>query len=398
MLKYERKLIDWLVERKNVLFFCVVTALALAARMSALDFETPDMKLCLVPWAQMFRENGGFAAMKEQSGDYNIFYQTLIVLLTRLPGSLVHLYKYVSITFDFLLALFCAWAVAREQGERVLGRAWNAAYTVVIFLPTVFLNSAVWGQCDAMYGFLCVLALYTLYKEHYTVSFIALGIGLALKLQTVFVIPVYLYVYISRKNFSLLSFLITAAVLWATGIPAYLQGRPLTAVLDVYLLQATEYAGMSFNGTTFWLMFHPDWNSMHLCAIAVTLLILGLFLYDFLCKGKVLKEDVESFLIVSIWSAWTCVLFLPGMHERYTYLADILLVVLALLRPQYRWYAVGCILISGMTYTNYLTEYFWGGDLIPMLSIVHVLLWLSFTFRKLPLCLTDGEAPHESQR
>ena len=33
-----------------------------------------------------------------------------------------------------------------------------------------------------------------------------------------------------------------------------------------------------------------------------------------------------------------------------------------------------------------------------MLSIVHVLLWLSFTFRKLPLCLTNGQEAYESKR
>ena len=390
MPKAERKIIDWFIHRKNILFFMVITCFAVIARIGALDHVTRDMELCLIPWADAFRAKGGFSAMREQIGDYNILYQTIIILLLNLPGSMVHLYKYVSIVFDFLLALGCASVIAKETGTERFGFRFNAAYLAVIFLPTVFLNSAVWGQCDSMYAFLCGVSLYTLYKERYVSSFVTLGFALALKLQTVFVIPVYIYVYICRKNFSLLSFLITLAVLWATGIPAYLQGRPLTTVLDIYLLQMREYAGMTFNGTTFWMLFFPDYQSMHTCAILVTILILGMFLYSYLSKGMVLRESFTGFLTVAAWTAWTCVLFLPGMHERYTYLTEILLVVLSLCAAEFWPYAVICEGISGITYTHYLEGYLFG-DAIPFLSILAVAAWLCFTFRKLPLCLTESE-------
>lgn len=394
MLSCERKLIDWIIRRKNVIFFLIVTVFACAARVGALDYMTRDMELCLIPWAEAFRAKDGFSAMREQIGDYNILYQTIIVLLTRLPGSLIHLYKYVSIFFDFLLALGSAWVITKETGGKAFDFTFDAVYALIIFLPTVFLNSAVWGQCDSMYGCLCLLALYTLYKEHYIPSFIALGIALALKLQAVFIVPVYIYLYICRKNFSLLNFLITLAVLWATGIPAYLQGRPLTTVFDIYMLQMSEYAGMTFNGTTFWVLFFPDYQSMHICAILVTMLVLGGFLFYFLSKGKHLKTDFESFLIVAAWSAWTCVLFLPGMHERYTYLADLLLVLLAILSAKYRPYALLSVGITGITYTNYLAQYSWT-DTIQYLSPMIVALWLCFTFRRLPGCL-EAALPSET--
>ena len=389
MLKSERKLIDWVIRRKDILFFLIVTIFAIFARISAFDYMTKDMELCLLPWAGRFQEKGGFAAMQEQIGDYNILYQTIIILLLKLPGSLMYLYKSVSVFFDFLLALGCARIVAKEAGERVFGASFNITYTFVIFLPTVILNSAVWGQCDGMYGFLCILALYTLYKEHYTVSFVTLGFALALKLQAVFIVPVYVYFYVCRKNFSLLSFLISLAVLWATGIPAYLQGRPLTTVFDIYFLQMSEYAGMNYNGTSFWVLFFPDWESMHNCAIVMTALILGLFLYRFLSKGLTLKTDFESFLVVAAWSAWTCVLFLPGMHERYTYLADLLLVLLAIMSAKYRVYAALSVGITGITYTNYLAQYSWS-DAVQYLSPLILGLYLCFTFRCLPSCLTGA--------
>lgn len=97
MLKAERKWIDWMIRQKNILLFLIVTCLAILARVGGLSFVSADMNDYLLPWAEQFRANSGFSAMRSQIGDYNILYQTLIVLICRLPGSMVYLYKYISI-------------------------------------------------------------------------------------------------------------------------------------------------------------------------------------------------------------------------------------------------------------------------------------------------------------
>lgn len=387
MLKSERKLIDFLIRQKNILLFLVITCFAILARLDGLDFVSGDMQEYLLPWAEQFRAQSGFTAMRSQIGDYNILYQTIIILLTRLPGNMVHLYKYVSILFDFFLALACASMLQKEQREPLFGPIFNITYAIVLLLPTVVLNSAVWGQCDSMYAFLCILALSTLYGRRYVASFIVLGLAFALKLQTVFILPVYLYIYICRKDFSLLHFLITLLTLWATGIPAYLQGRSLTTVLDIYLLQMHEYTGMVMNTPSVWNLFHPSYESMHTFAVVLTALLLGLFLYHFLSHGLIIREDLESFLIVAAWSAWTCFFILPSMHERYSYLSDLLLVLLALLSRKYLPYALTAVCVSGVTYTNYLQNWeLWA--VIPYLTPMIGVVWSFFTFRILPSSLT----------
>ena len=42
----------------------------------------------------------------------------------------------------------------------------------------------------------------------------------------------------------------------------------------------------------------------------------------------------EVYIGVAAWSAWTCIMFLPAMHERYFYIVDILLLLLALVIPR----------------------------------------------------------------
>lgn len=387
MLKAERKWIDWMIRQKNILLFLIVTCLAILARVGGLSFVSADMNDYLLPWAEQFRANSGFSAMRTQIGDYNFLYQAIIILICRLPGSMVHLYKYISIFFDFLLAISCAALIRKEKGGTTFCPAFVTTYAVVLFLPTVILNSAVWGQCDVIYTVACIFALAALYRRSYAASFIALGLAFALKLQTVFILPVYLYVYICRKDFSLLHFFITLLTLWATGIPAYLQGRSVLAVFQVYLSQVYEYTGMILNTPSIWALFFPSYGHMRLYAMAATALILGLFLYHFLNHGLVIRENLESFLIVAAWSAWTCFLFLPSMHERYSYLSDLLLVLLALLSRKYLPYALVAVCISGITYTNYLQDYtLW--RVIPYLTPIAAGAWFAFTFRILPASLT----------
>lgn len=126
---------------------------------------------------------------------------------------------------------------------------------------------------------------------------------------------------------------------------------------------------------------------MHTFAVVLTALLLGLFLYHFLSHGLIIREDLESFLIVAAWSAWTCFFILPSMHEHYSYLSDLLLVLLALLSRKYLPYALTAVCVSGVTYTNYLQNWeLWA--VIPYLTPMIGVVWSFFTFRILPSSLT----------
>lgn len=72
MLKSERKLIDWMIKRKDILLFLIVTCMAILARIPGLDYISEDMTDYLLPWTEQFRANPGFSAMRSQIGDYNI--------------------------------------------------------------------------------------------------------------------------------------------------------------------------------------------------------------------------------------------------------------------------------------------------------------------------------------
>ena len=63
-------------------------------------------------------------------------------------------------------------------------------------------------------------------------------------------------------------------------------------------------------------------------AIFLAIALLGVGLY-FLLHRQGFMESLENQLHVLIWTAWTCLMFLPLMHDRYGYLVEILLIVAA---------------------------------------------------------------------
>ena len=69
------------------------------------DFISRDMRLFLLPWYSEIKSLDLKQALSTQTGNYNMMYQQLICLLTRLPGAAIYKYKVLSIIFDYLLAL-----------------------------------------------------------------------------------------------------------------------------------------------------------------------------------------------------------------------------------------------------------------------------------------------------
>ena len=131
MPKTERKILDRLIKYRYWLFLLAATALAWLARKGGMDHSSPDMNVFLVPWYEEIVENGGFRALAQGVGDYNVLYQTLICLFSYIPlggMSPMYLYKAVSIFFDFLLALVCGYVAAREKGEALPGKTWRATW------------------------------------------------------------------------------------------------------------------------------------------------------------------------------------------------------------------------------------------------------------------------------
>lgn len=267
----------------------------------------------------------------------------------------------------------------------------SVAYSIILFLPTVLFDSSYWGQCDSIYTTFVILTLLFMFDERYMLSFIMLGIAFSFKFQAIFIVPFIVCYYICKKQFSILYFFVSVAVFWISGIPAYLNGRSLLTPFKIYSSQTGTYQSMSLNIPNFWNLIGGDYKSLHTFAIVLTIALCGIGLY-FAMSDKLKLENELSYASTATWFVWTCLLFLPAMHERYTYLLDILLVVLVFLDKKYLKYAVISVMLNIMTYCHFLfgTPF----TLIQWCSIAYIISWAHFTYTLIATSNNDDLMPY----
>lgn len=379
MLKFEKKLIYKIVESRKYLFYLAVFILGTYVRMAGRDFVSGDMKVFLIPWFKELSNYGGISGLRYQVGNYNLLYQTLITLLTYIDIKGMYLYKLLSCVFDYLLAYSVALLVCRlKRVDWKKDYLFELTFCAILFLPPVVLNSSVWGQCDSIYTVFLVGTLYFLLEEKYRLAFVLFGIAFAFKLQAIFLLPFVIYLYFIRKNFSILNLGFSLLSFWISGIMCYFQGRNILDPFLIYGIQANTYQEMYLNYPSFWLLLGNDYYTLKGFAMVLTMILLGIGLLVILQLAEEQKLDLteQKFLLLAVWTVWTCILFLPAMHERYSYPLDVLLVILCLVNVRFLAFAVLEIMLSILTYGNYL---FVNGHISPVYGIVNVLLWIVFT-------------------
>lgn len=298
--------------------------LALLLRALLLPHVTDDYVTFLSDWAAFFRENGGWAAVALPKGDYTAPYLYFLAAISYLPVYDLYLIKLYSILFDVLLAWGgCRLVQALVPGERSRG---IPAFCLLLLLPTVVLNGAAWAQCDAIYAALCLHGLAAGLEGRPRSSAFLAGLAFACKLQTVFLLPVWAVLWMSRRvRFRDLWFFPAACVLAA--LPALALGKPLGDVLGVYFGQAGEYSAyLTLNAPSLYALI-PYGTQVDVAAAArmgiaaAFLLVLGVLLWLLLRRGALSRRAV---FLAGVVFAVGVPLLLPHMHDRYFFLADVL--------------------------------------------------------------------------
>ncbi len=384
MTKAEKHFIRIIKENINILFFAAVSILGLAVRIYGLGYVSGDMLYCLVPWFNEIKGGGGFASLSAQVGNYSLLYQTIIAAMTYTDLNCIVLYKSVSVVFDYLLAYASASLVCECREKRKFSALFCCVYAVILFLPTVIMNSAFWGQCDSIYTFFLVLTLKNLYKEKYPAAFIYYGLAFSFKLQSIFILPFMICIYFTRKNFSVLYGLISLAVFMLTGTAAYLNGRSILAPFEIYKNQTNDFGFLQFNFPSFWALIGSINNiSFKYLSIIMTTAVCGMGLYAVI-SGKKNTDACENFYTTAVWFVWSVLLFLPSMHERYAYPLDTLLICLCFIDKRYIKYAALSVFYSVMTYGTAIVLTAQDVSLTPILTYNHVLIyvfaWIYFTY------------------
>lgn len=340
----------------GVLVCLLPVGLAFFLRSLCLDHITNDYSAFLSDWVSFFRENGGWAALRFPKGNYNVPYLYFLAAISYLPVPDLYAIKLFSVLFDVILA----WGGMRLV--RVLtpagSRAPWVAFCAVLLLPTVILNGAYWGQCDSIYGAFCIHAAASGLERRPSQSVILLALAFSFKLQTVFLLPLWCALWFTgRVKFRHL--LLFPAGSAAVCLPALLLGKPLGDILGIYLGQAAQYSDyLTLNAPSVYALI-PKGAAVSVPAAArmgvlsaftavAALLLLLLFR-----RHRV--TDRVLFLSAVLFAVGIPFL-LPHMHDRYFFLADVLTLCWACLRPRRVPFAAAVQAASLSAYYAYLIQ------------------------------------------
>ena len=301
---------------------------------------SPDYDFYYREWVEFYRQNGIIKGLSNAPGEYYVPFNVIYALCSLLPCEAWVPLSIVPAICELISAFFIYKIFYLLTGKK---RCSLFIGVMTLYLPFVIFNGALWKQVDAVYTCFLMIAMYKLLKQQYRTSLIWYSIAFAFKLQAILFLPLYLIIYItggykgaveegkelSQKNgFSILEFFWIPFVYLVAGLPEVLAKHGLRATYFAYLDQTAEldsegYGMVSFFPNIYNWGFDDHYKLLSTAAVmvlAAILVVIAVFCYRF--REKI---DRNLVLYIAIWTAWTCVVFLPGMHERYDYAMLILL-------------------------------------------------------------------------
>ncbi len=372
---------------ESIIIVAIGVLLAILLRYTLRDYRSGDFIGALEPWYRFIDEHGEWGALKYAFSDYTPPYLYLMSLAHWLFHDVLpplYAIKLISVSFDFIGAFFVYKIVKllTPQGMMPI-----FAFLATLFAPTVFMNSALWAQVDMGYTAGLLACLYFLLVKRETLAFLAFGAAFSFKLQAVFLAPFLLFLWIKRiVRFR--SFLLIPLVYFIAILPAWLAGRPLSELLRIYLEQAHRYHRLTLNAPNLyqWLserfydIFYPA--GLVWTMAVVFLLAVGIY--------KSSQRMTPHLMVqLALISAVTMPFFLPKMHERYFFAADVMAIVFAFYFPRFFWMPIVIGLISFFSYGPFL----FGIQVIPLqhLAIIMAVAIIILTWH-LAVTLSRKEA------
>ena len=281
------------------------------------------MGIFLEPWFNHIVHYGPIKAFAHPFSNYEPAYLYLLAV-----GSLAHnafaamtIIKFISVCGTIFLTFALADLLKAAGGER-------RGALVLVFLPSVVFNDALFAQCDALWAGACTFALAAMIRGTTLRAMIWCGIAIAFKAQAAFIAPVMIGAMIGRRA-PIWHWLVPAIVFVATLVPAWAMGWPAMKLLTVYLDQASwdQIPGRLGNPWMFATIFAEqsasNWFFLgYIAAAAAAAVITALAV-----RGS---RDPRLLILLAAISGTALPFLLPKMLERYYFLGDVMTLALAL--------------------------------------------------------------------
>lgn len=305
---------SWSLNKRNALLLVQVTiSVLLIYGVLWNNHEAPDIHDYYFVWLEHIRRSGPVAAFSTPFSNYTPPYLYLLDIASLLGLAPLSTVKLISV----LGSLFLGWGMYRLVTALEPKRALEAGL-LALLLPTVIINGAFLGQCDAWWTTCCVLAVAaTIERRVYAMAAWAAA-GFAFKAQAIFIAPFVLAIVVRERKWAALA--IPPAVYLLAVAPAWAAGWPLDDLLFIYVRQF-EYVPWLSTAPNLWALpqlllenqFRPP-AVLFVVGYTITAIGVGVYLWRF--PRPLIAAALLSVMVV----AWP----MPKIHERYFLIADVL--------------------------------------------------------------------------
>ena len=348
----ETKIIEFVNNNIVDIFFVLITVMAFIFRCTFFEHQSGDYTYFLKIWVDQLSQFKGLSGVGENIGEYNVPYMFFLTLISKTPFNNLIEIKVFSIIFDFAGAFIAVKIISYLRNTSFFTSSNMLLYSIILFNPVVFLDSAFWAQCDFIYVSMIMFSIYYILKDKFTPAMIFFGIAFAFKLQSVMFLPVIFIVYFISGKMKIKHFLWIPAVYGISIMPALIAGRGLKDTLSIYVAQAGIYKQLTLNCPNIYNLLPGDYDIFKNAGIILTMGILGTGAFLFIKKREqFVKSDM---LLLSLWVTQSCICFLPSMHERYAFMTCIFSVLWSAFYKKDWWIAVVINFVCLLSFTPFL--------------------------------------------
>ena len=127
-------------------------ALSVIVRGVSYPVVTADYQDFLAPWFATLQRHPGFTAFAQPFSDYAPLYLYGLKLLTLIPVPSLVSIKTLSLLFDLVIAVIAVGMIHTTGPRRETRGRLFLVFAVMVSIPTVVVNSSLWGQTVAFYA------------------------------------------------------------------------------------------------------------------------------------------------------------------------------------------------------------------------------------------------------
>lgn len=340
------------LNRMELCYLAALTLIGLGIRVILRVVITDDWLMYWDPWISDLKEMG-FPYLATDRYDYTPTFVYILWAISRLSINPMTAYKGLHCVLDFVAAGILGKMIWKVTGSKRKG---ILSYGLFLIVPTIWANSALWAQCDIIFMTFLLLCFYYLFEDRPCKAMFFYGMAFVFKLQSLFIFPFLVILWVNKKV-DLKHFLWIPALYFLSIVPAWIAGRPLMDLINIYMAQgAQDVWSLSIKWPNIYQIIGNQFFLLEY-ASAGTWLILGILmiiLYAMAQKRYRITNEfiVQMALFFAILTPW----FLPHMHERYGCVADILAIIYAMMNTKKFYFPLVQILVSFNSYMAYLSH------------------------------------------